>query len=144
MKFENYFSLIQVHLEAIQLPRPRLVVGRQHHHHLSQLALPPPLHHPLLHLHLLSLPHHHPIHHHSLLQMCHSFVLHFLSCLSVSIYTRDCQFFLLIILCHFLCLYHPCKIIAMSFNKSSELTANIHSVIYMSTSCGNCSLSLFW
>ena len=57
---------IQVQLAVIQLPRPRLVVGLQHHHHLSQLALPPPLQQPLLHLHLLSLPHHLPIHHHSL------------------------------------------------------------------------------
>ena len=66
MKFENDFSSIQAQLVPIQLLRARLVVGRQHHHRLSQLALPPLLQHPLLHLHLLSLPHHLPIHHYSL------------------------------------------------------------------------------
>lgn len=58
--------ILEVQLAAIQLPQPRLVVGCRHHHHLSQRALPPPLQHPLLHLHLPSLPHHLPIHHHSL------------------------------------------------------------------------------
>lgn len=118
MKFENDFLLIQAQLAA--LPQARRVVGCQQQHHLSHLALPLLPHHPLLRLHLLSLPHRLPNHHNSLEQMCHSSVLHFLSCLSVSIYTRVCQLFLAVI-CNFLCGFCPHEIIAKSIISCNHM-----------------------